>query len=103
MRSFRLVCALVLAAGLAMLPVSGALAMAHAANVDAGMTMALGDDCPCCKSEKTETCFLKCCHVQALMVDGVEAAKTTSPRFGETALHLFAALALGPDPPPPRS
>lgn len=101
MRAFRLLCALVLAAGLTVLPVSAALAMTHAANAEVGM-MAPGVDCPCCKPEKSETCFVKCC-VQALVVLGEEVTKPAPARFGETAMRRSAALALGPDPPPPRS
>ena len=100
-RAFRLLCALVLAGSLAVLPVSAAFAMTHAANAEAGI-VASGDDCPCCNPEKAETCFVKCC-VQALIVHGTEATKPAPARFDQAAARRSAALALGPDPPPPRS
>jgi hypothetical protein len=101
MRAVRLICALVLATALAALPVSAAFAMADAASAEAGMT-APDHDCTCCKPEKTETCFVKCC-VQALIVHSEEATRPAPARFGEVATPTLPALALGPDPPPPRS
>lgn len=102
MRSFRLVCALVLAVGLAVLPVSASFAMPHAAKSEAGM-MASGDDCPCCTPAKAESCPLICCHVQAVAVDGPVLAKPAMPRLVPCSAQRPLAIDLRPDPPPPRS
>jgi hypothetical protein len=102
MRSFRLICALVLAASLAILPVSAAFAMTQMGKSEAGM-VAAGDDCPCCKPAKADGCFLKCCHLHALAVDGMAIAKPRSLQVAEFGTVRFAALVSGPEPPPPRS
>jgi hypothetical protein len=102
MRSFRLVWALVLAASLAILPVSASFAMAHVATTEVGMT-ASRDDCPCCKPMKVDSCFLKCCQVQAVAVDGLVIAKLRTPRLVAFSAKRLMAVALRPDPPPPRS
>jgi hypothetical protein len=95
------ICALALAASLAILPVSATLAMMHAAKPDVAM-MATSDDCPCCKPAVSNTCLFKCCHVQALVVDGRVLSKPASPVFFEPSVAFFVAVVLGPDPPPPR-
>jgi hypothetical protein len=95
-------CAFAMAASLAILPVSATFAMMHVAKTDAAM-MASGDDCPCCKPAISNTCLFKCCHVQALAVDGLAIAKPVSPVFFESGAGPFVAVASGPDPPPPRS
>ena len=102
MRSFRLICALVLATSLAILPVSAAFALTHMAKSEAGI-VAAGDDCPCCQPAKADSCLLKCCHLQALVVDGMAIAKSRSLHVAEFSTQRFAALASGPEPPPPRS
>jgi hypothetical protein len=102
MWSFRLVCALVLAVSLVILPVSAAFAALHAASVQADM-MGSADDCPCCKRKHMDTCLFKCWQLQALIVRGAEVTNPAPVRFGETAAHRFAAFDFGPDPPPPRS
>ena len=102
MRIVRLIWVLVLAAGLAGLPVAAALAMTHAA--EAGMSAsAAGDECPCCTPAKPDTCPLKCCHVQALTVDGLPIAGPMSERFVEHEANTGIAVTLRPDPPPPRA
>jgi len=101
MRSFRLICALVLAVGLAILPVSAAFAMSQA-QTHAGMSDT-GDDCPCCKPAQQDGCLLKCCHVQALIVDGFATTRPGPISFLATGADRFMAFAPRPDPPPPRS
>jgi hypothetical protein len=101
MRRFRLICALVLAASLAVLPVAAGLAMAHAARAQSSM-MASGGDCPCCKPAKTDGCFLVCCHLQALTVDGSAMAAFAPVRFVAPGEDAIEASAPKPDPPPPR-
>jgi hypothetical protein len=100
MRIFRFICALVLAASLAVLPVSAALAMSHVTKSDTSL-MAPGDDCPCCTPTEPESC-LKCCHVQSLPIEGLLVTGPVPARFTELGADRFAAVVLGPDPPPPR-
>jgi hypothetical protein len=102
MRSFRLVWALVLAASLAILPVSTSFAMADVAKTEIGMT-APGEDCPCCKPMKVDRCFVKCCQMQGVAVDGLVIAKPRTPRLVAFSANRLVAVALRPDPPPPRS
>jgi hypothetical protein len=98
----RLIWAFVLAVSLAGLPVVAAMATAHAAQ--AGMSAsASGDDCPCCKPDKPDTCPLKCCHLQALAVEGLVFAKPMSERLVAHEANAGIAVTLRPDPPPPRS
>jgi hypothetical protein len=102
MRSFRLICALVLAASLAMLPVSASLAMTHTAKADMDMA-ASGDDCPCCEPAKSpDACFPECCHLQALRIEVLAFAKPPAPQFVVLGAQDCVAIVSGPDPPPPR-
>lgn len=102
MRSLRILCALILAVSLAVLPVSATFAVTHAGNTEAGM-MAPGDDCPCCKPMKADSCALKCCHAPAVAADSLEMEEPPSLRFLVLGAEPFPANALGPDPPPPRT
>ncbi len=101
MRICRLTLALLLAASLAILPLSSAVAMAHAANADVTMS-ASGDDCPCCKSTHPAMCPLECCQLQALSVEGWDMAEPDARGFVEGGAQAIAPLLLRPDPPPPR-
>jgi hypothetical protein len=92
----------VLATSLVILPLSASLAMKHAAEADASM-MASGDECPCCKPAKLDTCLLMCCHVQAPTVEGFVPWLAAPPEFDVQNTRLAIAVSLRPDPPPPRS
>lgn len=104
MRSVRLIIAVLLAASLAILPMSAAMAMTHAAKAEMSMG-ASGDNCPCCNAARkcaTDTCQFKCFSAPAIL----EGAPLAQPRpelfiaIGEATLSPFLAR---PDPPPPRS
>lgn len=106
MRIFRLLSALVLAAGLALLPVSAAMAMTHAAKPDMGMGASMSasaDDCQCCNAVELDACPLACCHFQVLNVEGLAIARPMSGRLVGREAETVVWLALRPDPPPPRS
>jgi hypothetical protein len=102
MRLLRLIPALILAASLAILPVSAALAMMHTA--DAGMAMgASPDDCPCCKPDQSDACPMKCSQLSALTVAGAGLEQPAPIRFDEVEAVAFVAVFVRPEPPPPRT
>jgi hypothetical protein len=102
MRICRLFFAVLLAMGLATLPISAAVAMTYAAKAEMGMSSS-ADDCPCCKPAQLGTCLLKCCHIQAISADSPAAVHPLPPLFPEAAVELGTAVSFAPDPPPPRS
>lgn len=101
MRVLRPIRSLLLAVGLAVLPVSAAMAMTHAVKAEISMGSP-GEDCPCCNPAKTDACPLKCCHLQALTVEGFAPFNAAPADFGAHKAHLGIAVSLRPDPPPPR-
>lgn len=102
MRFLRLMSALVLAVALAILPVSAATAMTHAAKAEMSMSSS-GDDCPCCDVNAADACSLKCCQLQALTIDALDLLKAEPEDFDPLPRDLAIAVSLQPDPPPPRS
>jgi len=101
MRIARLILAGLLAASLAVLPVSAAVTMTHATNAEIGMG-ASGDDCPCCKSVRPDACPLAGCYMQAISVAGPALATPTAASFDEPGSQILVGLSLPPNPPPPR-
>ena len=102
MRLLRLIPALILAASLALLPVSAALAMMHTA--DAGMAMgASPDDCPCCKPDRSDACPMKCSQLSVLTIAGAGLEQPAPVRFDEVKAVAFVAVLVRPEPPPPRT
>jgi hypothetical protein len=102
MRLLRLIPAMILAASLAILPVSAALAMMHTA--DPGMAMgASPDDCPCCKPNRSDVCPMKCSQLSALTVADAGVQQPARVRFDEVKAVAFVAVLVRPEPPPPRS
>lgn len=101
MRILRLIWAVILAASLAILPVSAAMAMTHGAKAEMSMSSP-GDDCPCCNPSKANACSLKCCHLQALTVEGFAPFKASAADFDAHENDLGVAVSLRPEPPPPR-
>lgn len=102
MCSFRLVCAVVLAASLAILPVSASFVMTNVAKTEHGV-MSPSDDCPCCKAANVNSCVLKCCHVQALAIDELVLGEPEPAGFDFWSGAPLRAVSFRPDPPPPRS
>jgi hypothetical protein len=110
MRAVRLMLALLLCAGLAILPIAAAPAMSGAAMSGAAMaeTGTTGHDCPCCKADQPAGmqpggCSFMCCHLQAIAVESVEIAKPGATRFAAPDAPPATSVALRPDPPPPRA
>jgi uncharacterized protein involved in high-affinity Fe2+ transport len=97
----RLFWVLVVAAGVAISPVSTAMLMSHAAKADVGASAA-GDDCPCCKPAKVDPCPTACCYLQAVAAEGWAIARPVSPWFGAQESDTVLPIAHQPDPPPPR-
>jgi hypothetical protein len=102
MRFCRLILAGLLAASVALLPVSAAMAMTHAAKAEMSMS-ASGDDCPCCKSAQADACPFTLCSLQAISVDGPAMLMPTPACFAERGPQILAGVSLRPTPPPPRS
>jgi hypothetical protein len=102
MRACRLIFAVVLAIALAALPVAAAMAMTHAGKAHASMSAA-GDDCLCCNpTQPPEKCSDKCCHVQAIAVDGVLILPPVAVVDARASARPGTAISTRPDPPPPR-
>jgi hypothetical protein len=103
MRICRLMFAAVLAIALAALPVASAMAMTHAGKTQASISAA-ADDCPCCgPAQAVEKCPLKCCHVQAVAVDGALIIAPVAVLDAGSSERPGTAVSIRPDPPPPRA
>jgi hypothetical protein len=102
MRVVRFISALVVATGLAMLPVGAAMAMGHASKAEAAATTS-GDDCPCCDVAPMDGCPVLCCHLSALFVGDWAMTRPSSHRLAEGDDDPLTAFVARPDPPPPRS
>jgi hypothetical protein len=99
MRLFRLMFALLLATSLAILPISPAATLTHAAKAEMAMA---ADDCPCCKTGQPDSCPLKCCHLQAIAVEGVKIARPSAARFVVYDAPVATPVPRRPELPPPR-
>jgi hypothetical protein len=103
MRVCRLMFAAVLVIALAALPIASAMAMTHAGKTQASMSAAV-DDCPCCgPAQPVEKCPLKCCHVQAVAVEGALIIGPMSALDTDASERPGTAVSIRPDPPPPRA
>lgn len=103
MRTVRLVLALLIAAGLAMLPVSAAMAISHVSSADMHMS-APQDGGSCCDHADGHGCPLAlCCHIQLAMAEQPQFAGRLASLLAPIPLTVEPGAALGPDPPPPRS
>lgn len=105
MRLIRLVIAVLLAASVAVLPVSAGVTKLHAAK--AAMSMSAPDsDCPCCNAAHkcaTDVCTLKCYNTVALAVEQAPFAGPFVEPLIELADAAMSPFLQRPDPPPPRS
>lgn len=101
MRIFRSILITLIAASVALLPVSAATAMAHATMADMSMSAPDGE-CASCKAIASDLCSLKCCGVQMLSVEGLVLAEPMPERFVRQDTARVAAVSPRPDPPPPR-
>jgi hypothetical protein len=101
MRVLRLLFALLVAASLASLPIAATMASAQAGEPHASMS-ASDTDCPCCRSTQQHAGQLKCCGLQALLVEGWAVPKPSAGRFAEGAQERGVDQLPQPDPPPPR-
>lgn len=105
MRSLRLILALVLAASLAVMPMSAGMAMSYGAKAEMGMSEG-GQDCPCCNALHKcapDTCMLKCFSAAAMTVDGPLLEQPLPQLFLEIGAPTPSPFSTRPDPPPPRS
>jgi hypothetical protein len=102
MRVLRFISALVVATGLAVLPLGAVLAMGHAPQTEAAVTTS-GDDCPCCDVAIADACPILCCHLSALSIEGWAIPRPASESHVESDGDLLTAFVARPDPPPPRS
>lgn len=105
MRGFRLVIAVMLAASLAILPASAAMAVSHAAKAEMSMTAA-GSDCPCCDAAhkcSPDTCMISCHGVSAISAVGPDLIQPLPELFVDMGPADLSPFSARPDPPPPRS
>ena len=104
MRALRLIMAVLLAASLAVLPVSASMAMTHAAKAKMSMS-ASGADCPCCNAAKkcaTDICMFKCFSTPAISVDGFPLAQPLPEPLIAVRVAALSPFSRQLDPPPPR-
>src|SRR5262249_9850317 len=100
MRSLRFILAVMLIAGLAILPVAAATAMTHTAKVEMNMGD-MGSDCPCCNSAHKcapDTCLLKCFSVAATVVDGPHLTQPLPQLFLQIGALAPSPFSARPDP-----
>jgi hypothetical protein len=105
MRAIRLAIAVLIAAALAVVPVSAAFAGSTAAKAEIGMSTA-DDACSCCDAQHdpgANTCTLKCCGAAALLIDAQALIEPRSAPAVDTVAAVVARVLPPPDPPPPRS
>jgi hypothetical protein len=105
MRLIRLVIAGLLAASVAVLPVSVGMAKLHEAKAEMSMS-APDSDCPCCNAAHkcaTDICTLKCYNSAALYVEGQLLVGPLPEPLIEMASPAMSPFSQRPDPPPPRS
>ncbi len=109
MAAFRRVLALLIALGLAMAPVASAAALLGGAkgNVHvSGKTHDCGhgaaaDETPS-DAPQPDGCLLACCHLQAILVDGMAVAARPAQSYAHAAFAAVLPFARQPDLPPPR-
>jgi len=105
MRFIRLVIAVLLAASVAILPVSAGMAKLHAAKAEMSMS-APDSDCPCCNAAHkcaTDICTLMCYNSAALSVEGPPLVGPLPQPFIDMVSVTMSPFSQRPDPPPPRS
>lgn len=105
MRIVRIIVAVLLAASLAIPPITTAMAMTSAAKAEMSMVTS-GSDCPCCNAAKkcaADLCQFKCFHTLAISVEGLPLAEPLPEPLVAVYAASFSPVTLRPDPPPPRS
>ena len=104
MGALRFIFAVLLAASLAMLPVSAAMA-SHAAKAE--MSIGASDkDCACCDAAHkcpADACVVTCHAVSAISAVGPALSQPLPEAFASAALTEWSPFLARPDPPPPRS
>jgi hypothetical protein len=104
--------AVLLAASLPILPLSGALAKTFAVAPEAHAIMpetaasTSSDDCPCCDASRkclTEQCFQACGSTAAILAGDAGLVPPHLPALVEAVLAAAMPFSSRPDSPPPRT
>jgi hypothetical protein len=109
MAAFRRVLALLIALGLAMAPIASAAAMMGGAKGNVHVTGkahdcghgAAADETPS-DAQQPDGCSLACCHLQAILVEGMAVGGRPTQTFSQRAIAAVHLFARQPDLPPPR-